>query len=161
MMEEKNIERVNKNPIMSRSTTLYRILSLLLTINFYKQKWGKRKWKGLNQKVIQIYLWGLSGRDNADSLAEMGRKEGYTDVPYAYSASVMQLLAYCQVNEFLLMDKVSNEAVYDLTPKAYVLLDSLREDDLMKEIERDLEHIGVITKESSKQLRIDWSDVTY
>lgn len=160
-MEEVISENVTKNPIMSRSTTLYRILSLLLTINFYRQKWGKRKWIGLNQKLIQIYLWGLSGRDNAEKLAEKGRQGGFTDVPFAYGASVMQLLAYCHVNGFLEMDKVSSETVYDLTPKAYVLLTSLKDDELKKEIEQDLEHIGVITKESSKQLRIDWSNVTY
>lgn len=88
-MEEVISENVTKNPIMSRSTTLYQILSLLLTINFYRQKWGKRKWIGLNQKLIQIYLWGLSGRDNTEKLAEKGRQGRFTDVPFAYGASVI------------------------------------------------------------------------
>ena len=154
-----DIEIVNKNPIMSKSTPLYRIISLLLIINFYKEKWSRKKWKGLDLRVIQIYLWGLS--DNAESLERVGKKEGFPDIPFAYHASVMQLVSYCLVNGFLSIGKASGDAVYDLTPKAYVLLNSLKDDELRNEIDEVLEKIGVITKTDSKQLRIDWTDVAY
>ena len=156
-----DIEIVNKNPIMSKSTPLYRIISLLLIINFYKEKWSRKKWKGLALRVIQIYLWGLSGSDNAESLERVGKKEGFPDIPFAYHASVMQLVSYCLVNGFLSIGKASGDAVYDLTPKAYVLLNSLKDDELRNEIDEVLEKIGVITKTDSKQLRIDWTDVAY
>lgn len=154
-------ETVNKNPIMSRSTTLYRILSLLLIINFYKKKCGHRINKGMDMRLIQVYLWGLSGSDNAGRLARMGRKGAYPDIPYTNNATVMQLFAYCRINGFITMDKASGVTVYDLTPKAYVLLTSLNNDDLRKEIDEELECMGVITKESIKQLNIDWKDVSY
>lgn len=157
----KNVDILKKNPIMSKSTILYRILSLLLTINFYRNNWGRKNWKGMDMRVIQVYLWGLSGSDNAESLAKKGRRRAFSDIPYACNTSVMQLFAYCHVNGFLIMDKASGDTVYDLTPKAYVLLDSLNNDDLRKEIERDLKKIGAITKESIKQLKIDWKDVAY
>jgi hypothetical protein len=115
----------------------------------------------MDMRVIQVYLWGLSGSDNAESLAKKGRRRAFSDIPYACNTSVMQLFAYCHVNGLLIMDKASRDTVYDLTPKAYVLLDSLNNDDLRKEIERDLKKIGAITKESIKQLKIDWKDVAY
>lgn len=159
MMTDK--ERGNKNPIMSKSTSLYRILSLLLIINYYRMKNGKRKWKGLNIRVIQLYMWGLSGNDNADILEKMNKRGGFPTVPFSYNAYVMQLLAYCHVNGFLTIDKLSKDTVYDLTPKAHVLLTTLKNDDLRKEIDESLARIGLITKGSSEELRIDWSDVTY
>ena len=156
-----NIDMVNKNPIMSKSTTLYRILSLLLIINYYKNNWGRKKWKGMDMRLIQVYLWGLSGSDNANSLSKIGKKGAYPDIPFAYNASAMQLFAYCYVNGFLLMEKASGDTVYDLTPKAYVLLASLNNDGLRKEIDEELKNIGFISKESIKQLKIDWKDVAY
>ena len=156
-----DIDIVNKNPIMSKSTTLYRILSLLLTINYYKKKWGRKPWKGMDMRLIQVYLWGLSGSENADCLSGIGRNGAFSDIPFAYNASAMQLLAYCYVNGFLSMEKASGDTVYDLTPKAYVLLTTLNNDDLRKEIDTELEKIGVITKKSIKQLRIDWKYVAY
>ena len=156
-----DIDIVNKNPIMSKSTSLYRILSLLLIINYYKKKWGRKPWKGLDMRLIQVYLWGLSGSENADCLSRIGRNGLFPDIPFTYNASVMQLFAYCCVNGFLSTEKASGDTVYDLTPKAYVLLTTLNNDDLRNEIDGVLEKIGVITKESMKQLRIDWRDVAY
>ncbi len=156
-----NIDTENKNPIMSKSTTLYRILSLLLIINFYKAKWGRKKWKGLDLRIIQVYMWGLSGRANAERLAKMGRDGYFSVIPFTSDVSVMQLLSYCHINGFLRMEKASGDGVYNLSPKAYVLLNSLSDDDLRKEIDEVLKGIGIITKTKIKQLRIDWKDVTY
>ena len=96
-----------------------------------------------------------------DCLSGIGRNGAFSDIPFAYNASEMQLLAYCYVNGFLSMEKASGDTVYDLTPKAYVLLTTLNNDDLRKEIDAELEKIGVITKKSIKQLRIDWKYVAY
>jgi hypothetical protein len=106
-------------------------------------------------------MWGLSGRANAERLAKMGRDGYFSVIPFTSDVSVMQLLSYCHINGFLRMEKASGDGVYNLSPKAYVLLNSLSDDDLRKEIDEVLKGIGIITKTKIKQLRIDWKDVTY
>lgn len=112
---------------------LFTSLALLTIINKYPKKC-------FSISQLQAYLWGLLSHKNIEKLYLIKKYQPIDVIPLYDVPNLNGILGECQINNFIQM----KDGKFQITKEGQFLMEKLKNEDLVKDIEVKISRIGYL-----------------
>lgn len=131
---------------------VYKLMVILVLLQ------NSRSEKGVKISRIQVYLWGMSGKKNRETLAHY-RKNGYVgELPITPDGQLRIIIADAEQKGLITAEKDGKSYLrYKLTLQGQIVLRQLRNTSIYKEIETGLEEIGYLPDTKTDNINYVWT----
>ncbi len=131
---------------------IYKMIVLLLLLKHYNSK------KGVTIGRIQVYLWGMSGKENRNALSNYRENGMIGELPITPDPNLRILLADAEQRGWIEhVEDGKYKMRYLLTLQGQTFLYELRNMDINKEIEEGLQEIGNLPETKLNNVNYVWN----
>lgn len=131
---------------------VYKLMVILVLLQ------NSRSEKGVKISRIQVYLWGMSGKKNRETLSNY-RKNGFVgELPVTPDSHLRIIIADGEQKGLITAENDGKSYLrYKLTLQGKIVLRQLKNTSIYKEIEMGLEEIGYIPDIKTDNINYVWT----
>jgi hypothetical protein len=135
-------------PIQSTSTSLYKLVAILLTV---------KKLKKITISKLQVYIWGMQYEENKNNLICWKEQHYITDTPWLIDNNIIAIISQCIANHYLTTETNKGGKVFiRLDCGATTFLNQIAGLELTKELDGYLSEIGNLTDIMLENIEFDF-----
>lgn len=114
--------------------------------------------KGVKISRIQVYLWGMSGKKNRETLANYRTKGCVGELPITPDNQLRVIIADAEQKRLIASENDGKSYLrYKLTIQGQMILRQLRNTSIYKEIETGLKEIGHLPDTKTDNINYVWT----
>lgn len=131
---------------------VYKLMVILVLLQ------NSRSEKGVKISRIQVYLWGMSGKKNRETLAIYRINGNVRELPITPDNQLRVIITDAEQKGLIKAENDGKSYLrYKLTPKGRILMQQLRKTSIYKEIEDGLNEIGYLPDTKTDNINYVWT----
>ena len=131
---------------------VYKLMVILVLLQ------NSRSEKGVKIIRIQVYLWGMSGKKNRETLANYRNNGSVGELPITPDGQLRIIIADAEQKGLITAENDGKSYLrYKLTLQGQIVLRQLRNTSIYKEIETGLEEIGYLPDTKTDNINYVWT----
>ena len=134
-------------PVASAMTSQFKIIAIMLIISRYKS---------ISLIKMQLYLWGLQGKENLQEILDWKTKGRITHVEWIDNEAITELVMQCVANKLLRLSFVNKQVKVELDREADDFISKIQCLDITKEMVAGLNRLGKVTDVLLKNIQFDF-----
>ena len=131
---------------------VYKLMVILVLLQ------NSRSEKGVKISRIQVYLWGMSGKKNRETLAQYRTNGSVRELPITPDSQLRVIIADAEQKGLIAAENDGKSYLrYKLTLQGQILMRQLRKTSIYKEIEEGLSEIGYLPDSKIDNINYVWT----
>lgn len=131
---------------------VYKLMVILVLLQ------NSRSEKGVKISRIQVYLWGMSGKKNRETLALYRTNGSVRELPITPDSQLRVIIADAEQKGLIAAENDGKSYLrYKLTLQGQILMRQLRKTSIYKEIEDGLNDIGYLPDSKTDNINYVWT----
>lgn len=150
-MIERNIQ-TDSTATPSVLNPVYKLIVIMVLLQ------NSRSEKGVKISRIQVYLWGMSGKKNRETLANYRINGSVGELPITPDSQLRVIIADAEQKGLIAAENDGKSYLrYKLTLQGQAILRQLRNTTIYKEIEKGLGEIGYLPDTKTDNINYVWT----
>ena len=134
-------------PVASAMTSQFKIIAIMLIVSRYKS---------ISLIKMQLYLWGLQGKENLQEILDWKTKGRITHVEWIDNEAITELVMQCVANKLLRLSFVNKQVKVELDREADDFISKIQCLDITKEMAAGLNRLGKVMDVLLKNIQFDF-----
>lgn len=131
---------------------IYKLMVILVLLQ------NNRSDKGVKISRIQVYLWGMSGKKNRETLAYYRTNGSVGELPITLDSQLRVIIGDAEQKGLIASENDGQSYLrYKLTLQGQIFLRQLRNSTIFREIEEGLKEIGYLPDTKTDNINYIWT----